>query len=212
MFVATAVAYSYFAETKYFVELQTWAQANFVRFFLILIFVKALGIVWPPLPGVVITLGAIPIVGWIPALIADVLGWYLGSSIAFFLARRFGIKAILFFFGEAGVIRVKKFKVNPKRELEALIIMKCLGGSIGEFINYAAGLTTVKFRNFFLANFIASIVIAIPLFYTFNHALKSSNNLFLALIPLSIAILFFYIFRDRYFTWDELEDKEKPLT
>jgi uncharacterized membrane protein YdjX (TVP38/TMEM64 family) len=211
MFIATAVAYSYFAETRYFAELQSWAQANFYRFLVALGLIKALGIVWPPLPGVVITLGAIPIVGWVPAFIADALGWYLGSTISFWLARRYGHRAIKFFFGDEGVARVKKFNVNPKRELEALIIMKSLGGSIGEFINYAAGVTRVKFRNFFISNVIASFIVGLPLFYIFNHALESSNNLFFALIPLAIAILFFYFFRDRYFIWDELEEKEKPL-
>lgn len=213
MFIGTLIAYSYFAKTHYFIDLQLWTQANFFRFILILIFIKALGIVWPPLPGVVLLIGVIPIVGWFPAFVADAIGWYIGATIAFLLSRRYGLKTIRFFFGEMGVERVKKFKVNPNRELEVLIIMKCLGGSIGEFINYAAGLTTIKFWNFTISNFVASLIIGLPLFYSFHFALKSGNNLFFALIPLAIGVIFFYVFRKRYFIWEELEEdqKEKPL-
>jgi uncharacterized membrane protein YdjX (TVP38/TMEM64 family) len=212
MFVITVFAYSYFSETRYFAQLQLWAQSNFWRFFTILILIKTVGIVWPPLPGVVISLGAIPIVGWFPAFAADAIGWYIGATIAFLLSRRYGLRTVKFFFGEMGVERVKKFKVNPNRELEVLIIMKCLGGSIGEFINYAAGLTTIKFWNFTISNFVASLIIGLPLFYSFHFALKSGNNLFFALIPLVIGVIFFYVFRKRYFIWEELEEdqKEKP--
>lgn len=209
MFVATIVAYSHFSKTVYFVELQVWAQANFFRFFLILVFVKALGIVWPPLPGVVLLIGSIPIIEWLPAFLADAIGWYIGATISFLLSRRYGMRTIRFFFGESGVERVKNFKVNANRELEVLTIMKIMGGSIGEFINYAAGLTTISFLNFCLSNVIASLVIGLPLFYAFHFALGSSN-LFFAFVPLALGIGFFYIFRKRYFIWNDSLTKENP--
>src|SRR6185503_2202024 len=89
--VATIVAYFWFIKSPYFDDLQTWASAHFWLFISLLVLIKIAGIVWPPINGGLLTLGAIPVVGWLPAYLADLTGSTIGSSIAFFIARKWGL-------------------------------------------------------------------------------------------------------------------------
>lgn len=200
VFVFSLAAYSYFVGTPYFDVFEQWAQQNYWNLVIFLVVLKIIGIIWPPLPGVVPLIGAIPVIGWFPAFLIDTIGYMIGSVIAYYLANHYGTDVIRKLFGQAGVAEVEKFKIRPERELEAIVLMKIFGGGIGEFISYAAGLTKVKLKNFILGSIIASVVVGIPLFYYFNFAL-SQNNLLFSLVPLGVGILLFYIMRRRYFDW-----------
>ncbi|HMR55489.1 MAG TPA: VTT domain-containing protein [Candidatus Doudnabacteria bacterium] len=198
VFILSLIAYAYFVTTPYFSVVENWAQSNYWTFVLFLLILKVIGIIWPPLPGVVPLIGAIPIIGWPAAFFIDLVGYIIGSIIAFFLARKFGLKVIRKLFGEAGVRSVERIRIKPQRQLEAITLMKIFGGGVGEFISYAAGITNIKFYNFFWGSILASVMVGIPLFYFFNFAL-SQNNLLYALLPLGVGALLFYILRKRYF-------------
>lgn len=200
VFVFSLAAYSYFVGTPYFDTFESWAQTNYWNLVLFLLVIKVAGIIWPPLPGVIPVIGSIPILGWFPAFLLDLVGYLIGSAIAFYLARRYGFSVIRMLFGQAGVNEVEKFRIKPERELEAITLMKVFGGGIGEFISYAAGITNIRFQNFFLGSILSSAVVGLPLFYFFNFAL-SQNNLLFALVPLGIGLVLFYFLRRRYFEW-----------
>lgn len=201
VFVAFLIGYSYFEGTVYYEQFEVWAHDNYWRLVIFLLALKIIGIIWPPLPGVVPLIAAIPVLGWFPAFLIDTAGYFIGASLAFLLARRYGMTVIRKLFGVAGEAQVKRFNVKPERELEAVTLMKIFGGGIGEFISYAAGITNMRFRNFFLGSVISSVVVGIPLFYFFGFAL-SQNNLLYALIPIVVGLLLFYFLRRRYFDWE----------
>lgn len=198
VFVFFLAAYTYFVNTAYFDVVETWAQNNYERFVIFLFITKVIGIVWPPLPGVIPIIAAIPVIGWVPALIIDSVGYMVGATIAFLLSRYFGMRVIRLLFGEAGVREVNKIKIKPNRELEAITLMKIFGGGIAEFISYAAGITNMRLRNFLLGSIISLVVVNIPMFYYFDFAF-SQNNLLYAFIPLIVGLLLFYFLRRRYF-------------
>lgn len=199
-FVITVVAFSYFQDTAWFQRGVVWSQEHIVIFFFALTSLKVIGIVWPPLPGIVILVGSIPFIGWFPAFLADSLGNIIGSSIAFFLSRKYGLRVIRIVFGQSGVDQVKKLQINPQHELEVLMLMKVLAGSIGEFISYTAGIFPVKYRNFIIATITSSAVIGLPVYYLFNFAFKSGNLAF-GLVPITLCGILLYLLRKRYFVW-----------
>ncbi len=198
VFILSLVGYAYFVTTPYFAVVESWAQSNFWTLVVFLLILKIVGIIWPPLPGVVPLIGAIPIIGWPAAFFIDLVGYMIGSIIAFYLARKYGLKIIKKLFGNVGVNSVKKIRIKPHRQLEAITLMKIFGGGIGEFISYAAGITNIKFYNFFWGSVMSSVVVGIPLFYFFDFAL-SQNNLLFALVPLGFGAILFYLLRQRYF-------------
>ncbi len=200
-FIITVVAFSYAKDTSWFQSAVGWGKQHVIIFFLALALIKTIGIVWPPLPGIVLLIGAIPFIGWFPAFLADVLGNIVGSTIAFLLSRRYGLRVIKIVFGQSGVNQVQRIQIKSQRELEVLTIMKILAGNIGEFISYAAGIYAVKYRNFLISTIIASIVIGLPLFYFLNFVFESGNLAF-GLIPMTLCAVLLYILRKRYFIWD----------
>lgn len=202
--VVTITGTIFFSNSQAFANLQVWANDNFIRFNIFLLLVKILGIVWPPLPGIVFTLGAISVIGWIPALIIDVLGNIIGSTIAFGLARVYGEKLVKFLFGKNGINQLSRFTIKPAHELEALTLILIFGGSLSEMVSYGAGITKVTFINFMIATIASNIIIGLPLFYLFDMAL-SGTNLILGTVPLIAGVIFFFFLRERYFEIEKIK-------
>ena len=200
--VVTIIAYSLFARTEYFQSVLTWSADNLALFIFILVLIKIIGILWPPIPGIVFTVAAVPIVGWVPAFGADFVGSMIGSSIAFWLARRYGPKVILKLFGESGLKQVQRFKFKPNKELEAMAVTRVLTGAISELVSYGAGLTNIKYKNFFWGTFLSSVVVGLPLFFLLSIAF-GDNGLLFGAIPLLIGLIIIYSLRNRYFSWDD---------
>lgn len=72
--VASIFVYYLFSKSIYFQIFFSWSRQNIGLFVIVLFLLKILGIVWPPLPGGVFTLAAIPFIGWFPAYLVDFAG------------------------------------------------------------------------------------------------------------------------------------------
>jgi uncharacterized membrane protein YdjX (TVP38/TMEM64 family) len=201
-FFATIIAYGSFSRTEHFQTLLYWSGNNFFWLCLILIVIKIIGIIWPPLPGLVFTVGAIPIFGWFPAFMVDMIGAFTGSCLVFWVSRIYGQTVILKVFGKSGLHQVQRLKFNPANELEAIIIMRVFGGPISELVSYGAGLTNISFRHFLMGTMFSYLLIGLPLFYLAGIAFSNGGLLF-GLIPLCIGITIMYTLRKRYFIFDD---------
>lgn len=197
-FVITIAGYTLFSRTEHFQALIDWADYNQTVFVLILLFIKIVGIVWPPLPAAVFTLGSIPVIGWQSAFAVDFAGGIIGSCIAFWLSRKYGPNVIKTLFGESGLQQVQRFKFKPENELEAITLMRFFSGAIAELISYGSGLTNIKFRNFLLGTIFSYMLITLPMFYAVSFVFEA-ENLLLAVIPIGVGIVLIYSIRHRYF-------------
>ncbi|MEZ4180086.1 MAG: VTT domain-containing protein [Candidatus Doudnabacteria bacterium] len=197
-FVVAIVATLYATQTSWFLNVKLWASENQLRFEFWLLVFKVIGIVWPPFPGVVLTLGAVPVLGWIPAFLIDFIGNIIGSVIAFVIAKRYGRTVVAYLVGSNITQYLSRFKFKSDRELEALTFAFIFGGSLAEVASYIAGLSKVKFSNFVLATVISNLVLGLPLFYLFNFAVTGVNFIY-GVIPIIIGVIFFWILRERYF-------------
>lgn len=190
--------YLWFVKTPQFVEFTTWSQQNFYLFFSLLTIIKIIGIVFPPLPGGLLTLGAIPVIGWQYAYLADLLGLSLGSSIAYFIGKRYGYGLLHKLFDDSAIEKIRKIKVVKKREIETVFMLRAfLGSAITEIVCYAAGILNIRYRNFLIGSTLSHIVMGIP-FYYFANSLFSKKQIVVNLILMGIVLPLLWKFRSRY--------------
>jgi uncharacterized membrane protein YdjX (TVP38/TMEM64 family) len=107
--LVTIVAYLWFIKSPYFEIFKIWAEKNFVLYVFILVTLKTIGLIWPPLPGGLLTAGSIPVLGWLPAYLSDLMGSIMGASAAYYIAQKWGYKFINKIFDEVTIEKIKKF-------------------------------------------------------------------------------------------------------
>lgn len=199
LFIVSVIAYILFIRTTQFQEFITWSQANKSLYIFLLLSLKIVSNVYPPLPGGIFTLGSIPVLGWKTAYAVDFAGSFIGSIICYYLARKYGFAVLRKIFDENLIERIKQVKVNKKREIEGLIIWRVLGGgTVIEAIYYGAGLLNINFRNFLVGTTISHLLVGIPSFYL-TRELFSSRNIVLNVFLLTIAVFILYKIKGRYF-------------
>lgn len=200
--VVTLVLYSMASHTHWFQLVFSWSKDHVVLLCLALFLIKIFSIIWPPLPGIVFTVAAVPILGWWTAFLIDYFGSITGTSLAFALGRHYGPRVILLLFGKGGLEQVRRLKFKPDKELEAIFLMRVFGGPVSEMISYGSGLTNIKFRNFFLGTASEFFIAGLILFYLLSFVFNGGNLLF-GIIPLAIGAIIMYRLRHRYFHLDD---------
>ncbi len=191
------VAYIWFMRQPVFDDFIVWSQQNFLLYFGVLVFIKIIAIVWPPLPGGLLTLASIPVIGWFPAFLAEAIGGLAGSSVAYYLGKKYGYAFLRKVLDEKFITRIQRIKIAEKRELEALFFLRLFTGLVSEAVSYGSGVIGVKYRNFFLGTLAAEIVF-MPSFYFVNEIFAGRNVIVYVPIVLALAF-FFWKMRGRYF-------------
>lgn len=200
--IITVSVYFWFIHSSYFEGFKIWSQSNLITYFLVLVSVKIIGIVWPPLPGGVFTLASVPIVGWPIAYVADLLGSIIGSTIAFLIARRWGFEFLDKIFDQNTLEKIKNIKIKKEREIESIFLMRFFGASVIEVVCYGAGILGVGYRNFMIASVSSHIAVGMPVFYltgtVFGEVLNSRGAI-VGILAILFVIFLFYKLKHRYF-------------
>lgn len=192
-------SYVWFSKTPYFQQLLIWSQQNIILFMSTLFVIKFIGIVFPPIPGGLITLGAVPFIGWKNAYLIDLAGSMAGSSIAFWIGKRYGYKILNKLFDEKSIQNFKKIKVKKDKEIESMFLLRiALGGTVAELLCYGAGLLKVTYINFLIGSTLSHIVIGVPTYY-FANSLFDTKRIILNILILIILIPLLWKLRARYF-------------
>lgn len=122
---------------------------------LVFIFLIVLGIVFAPISGYLIWLPGFYIFGPEKAIIYAIIGGLIGGSIAFLMARRWGRPIVTKFVGKKEMAKIDEF--TNELGIETLWVLRIFGGSFFDLISYAAGLTNLSFKNFFMITFFGSL-------------------------------------------------------
>ncbi len=123
----------------------------------IYVFVRALTYVIAPLSSGPLGFSAGILFGLVPGTVLTLLGEGIGGSINFWIARRFGRPIILRFVGSDGMSRVERWYVqagNPWMLAYARLFLF----SVYDFISYAAGLTSLRYRQYLIVTVVAGIL------------------------------------------------------
>lgn len=197
--VLVIAGYWWFIHSPYYASLLGWSQQHMLLFLFLLLAIKITGIVYPPLPSGLLTLGSIPFLGWPSAYATDFLGSMIGSSIAYYLGRRYGKAFLLKVFDGPTVGRITKMKVKSGKEIEGVFIMRILTGSvIVEAVCYGAGLLKVPYPKFLVGSIAAHLLVGIPSFYLAGSFFLS-KNLLVSATTLIVSIALLYKLKGRYF-------------
>jgi uncharacterized membrane protein YdjX (TVP38/TMEM64 family) len=176
-----------------------WAQSNLFLYVGMLVFLKLLSVIYPPLPSSILTLSAIPILGWFGAYLVDYSGSILGSSISYWIGYQYGIPVLSKILEKSTVEKLSKVRIKKGKEIEGVIVLRVLtGATLIEAVNYGAGLLKVPYKKFLAGFLISHPLLGIPTFYVVRNVLEQQNLLAtVVFIGLSIGLL--YILRNRYF-------------
>lgn len=126
----------------------------------------------PPIPGGIISLALLPVLGWFKSFVYASIGVMLGTSTAFFLARRYRrplVKKIV----PIQQLQEWEKKFNEKRKFWAFLGLRLITAPVFDFVSYVAGLSKLSFKTFFFANLVALLPDAV-FFYVGQELYKRS--------------------------------------
>jgi len=153
---------------------------------LLLILWRIVGIIFPAIPAGVISFAAVPIFGWFHTYLYTVTGIMAGTSISFFLARKFR-EPLVKRFVPLKRIREIENKLTERQEFLAIIGIRIFTVPVMDFSSYVAGLSKISFPKFFLATLIASLP-DIAIFYFGEQFYKT---FFGRSLIVAVSVLFF---------------------
>jgi uncharacterized membrane protein YdjX (TVP38/TMEM64 family) len=156
---------------------------------LIYILVKILTYVFAPLSSGPIQLSAGILFGLWPGTFYTLIGEVIGGSISFWIARKFGRPIVRRLVGEDGLRRVDSF-YEMVGEWRSLLYARLFLFSIYDFISYAAGFTSLKFRTYVIISLTAGFIptfIAVALGTTLTEE-RSGLILVYALVGIACAV------------------------
>lgn len=199
LFILFLFLYVWFIKTPYFYQLEMWSQQNSLLYFIFLTIIKILSIVWPPLPGGVFTYASIPLLGWWQSYLADFLGSMIGSSIAFYLGKKYGYSLLNKLFDKKTIEKIKSIKVRKDKEIEGTFVFRfTVGPAFLEAICYGAGIIGIQYRNFIAGSILSHTLSGIPSFY-FVRSVTGGSNLIVILVSSLLFLIIMWKFRKRYF-------------
>lgn len=139
-------------------------------------FLIAAGVIFAPLNGYLIWLAGFYVLGPVKATIFSLIGGWLGGLIAFAIARKFGRPIVIRLVGKKEMNGIDK--LTSELGIQALWILRILGGALFDAISYAAGLTNLSVKQFL----VTTIVGPIPAAFLVYFLVRNTTNILPILI------------------------------
>ena len=153
--------------------------------------------VFAPLAGTPGVLLGVTLYGIKIGMVLLYLASLISASINFWISRKFGRKMVIKLVGEKSMNEVDEFTSVEGKQV--LLISRLLGFPIFEFISYAAGLTTISFKDYFIITAIASIFTNIASYLVFrNINFQSETGIMIWIGSIVLAGIIFGFFIKSY--------------
>jgi len=149
---------------------------------------RTLSTVVPPVPGGIVSLALLPILGWWQSFIYASIGVLIGTSTAFFLARKYR-EPLAQKFVPLKQLQNWEQKFNNRTKFWGFLGLRILTAPVFDFVSYIAGVSKISFRTFIIANSLALIPDAL-LYYVGEELYK--RNALIAVFAIIGALLLFY--------------------
>ena len=148
---------------------------------------RMLPIVIPEIPGLIFDLVGVAIFGWKLGLVLALIGALLGSSVSFFIARRFR-EAVVKHFVPLQKLHELEARYSEKQKFWTLVGARFITSPFFDYVNYAAGLTRMSFPTFISSTFIGILPYAFIVYY-FGGLSLTKGPVFLLAFFVCIAII-----------------------
>ena len=166
---------------------------------ILIVLAKAASIVYPPLPGIILTLAMIPILGWQKAYEVELIGSLLGVTSAYWLGHRYGEKIIKWIAGEKLLAKIKAVKLKPGNQFEAAFVLRTAsGGVLSDALAWGASLIGLRYWPYLLGHLANHVLATLPLFVLVGWSVTLNSWLLIGPVML-IAWLLIWKFKGRYF-------------
>ena|SRR3989344_1118630 len=159
-------------------ELETYIASFGILAPLVIFFLKASTLIIAPLGGTPLYIISGALFGGVKGLIICFLGDIFGSSICFFLSRKYGAKVLNFFAGSQNVERVLR-TVNLISTTQSFIKARIGFVSMPELLSYAAGLSRINFWKFTIINALFYLPVDLLLVFLGSRLAEFSTKYFL---------------------------------
>jgi uncharacterized membrane protein YdjX (TVP38/TMEM64 family) len=165
----------------------------------LVVLAKAASIVYPPLPGIILTLAMIPILGWQKAYIVELIGSLLGVTVAYWLGSKYGEKLIKWIAGETLLKKIKAVKLKSGNQFEAAFVLRTAsGGALSDTLAWGASLIGLRYWPYLLGHLANHVIATFPIFLLLGLSIKLHSWL-IALPVMVLAWFIIWRFRGRYF-------------
>ena len=131
---------------------------------LLFIVVRALAIIFPPIPGIVIDLIGVAVFPWFLGLLYGEIGVVLGAMIAFWIARYFREPLVRKFVPISKLNEWEK-KLSTDQEFWFLVGLRLFFNPLFDYISYAAGLTQIKTGKYFVTTILGTLPTMFVIYY-----------------------------------------------
>jgi len=178
-------------EVKSFVEkLGFWGP-------LAIIFYITLSHILAPLAGSPGIFLSISIFGIFKTLIYIYVGSLISAVIGFYISRRFGRKWVAKLAGRKTMNEIDNFVKASGTKI--LILSRLFGFSLFEVVSYAAGLTNIKFKKYFIITLIFAFIPSLILTYFFrNKNFSSVSNILVWIATIMVTGIIFSFFIKKF--------------
>lgn len=124
----------------------------------IFILLRAIAVIFPPIPGFLIDLGGITTLPWFLGFISSETGLVLGAMSAFWIARILR-EQVLRRFMKSYFEKVMMWEddISEQKKFWGLVFLRIPSSGIFDYMSYAAGLTKISAARFFFATLIGSM-------------------------------------------------------
>lgn len=165
---------------------------------ILLVLLRIIGMIVPMIPGGIVSFAVVPIFGWFATYIYTALGIFIGTSIAFLLARIYREPLVARFVSLKRIHELEK-QISGRKQFIAIFAFRLFTVPVVDISSYIAGLTKISYKKFALATFLATLPETL-IFYFGEEIYKRlfGKNLFIGVIAmLIIGSIYFIIKRYR---------------
>jgi len=169
---------------KRIVDIDTQQIKEFIRSFgilgpIVLVVLITATIIISPLASLPFWFASLALFGFWLTCFFIIISNSIGSVINFLIAQKWGRPVVARLVGKKGIEKIDG--VTEIIGLKMLFIARLFGGASADYVSYAAGLTAMKFRPYFMI----SIFVAMPMIFLnifFLDKILTFNPLFIAVL------------------------------
>jgi len=155
---------------------------------LIFIIIRSLGVIFPPIPGIILDAVGIYFFGWKLGFVYAEIGVVGGAMVAFLIARRCR-EPVVRRFVTLQKLHAWEDTVSERKKFWSLVGLRLITGPLlFDYVNYVAGLTKINPLKFLVTTIIGSLPVMIPIYYFGDKLLSHSIYLIITFITVVLII------------------------
>lgn len=159
---------------------------------ILFVVVRAVAIIIPPIPGVLIDTLGILMFGWAYGLVLGESGVLIGSLGSFWLARSFR-EPLVGRITSLRKVEVWEERYSERQKFWGLVGIRLVAIPLFDYISYAAGLTKIKWRTFILSTLLGTLPVMFA-FYYFGEA-AFNKGVYFGIACMAGLLLLYFVYK-----------------